>query len=294
VNESDGEQRPEAALAASASCLILIAIGLFLQVQTRDPFAVQWKGGGVSVSSLTWVVMYLAFATVGKVLVARSAGAVGWLCLVIGLIQSISFFTGRYAAFALFQSNGGVPIGEWAAWVASWTFGPTLGALGLLLLVFPDGRFMSMRWRAMAWVSSAAVAAQTLAVALKPGPTTYSLRGGSLVNPAGVEWLGGVTEPLSELAGIGAMLLLVTGVVSLVVRYIRASASQRVQIRCVATAGAALVFVLVAALLAIAFGSAGEGGQNTGLGEAFAALVGLGLAGIPIAIGMAMFRRART
>src|SRR5437879_11572471 len=83
--------------------------------------------------------------------------------------------------------------------------------------VFPDGRFMSMRWRAMAWVSSAAVAAQTLAVALKPGPTTYSLRGGSLVNPAGVEWLGGVTEPLSELAGIGAMLLLVTGVVSLVV-----------------------------------------------------------------------------
>jgi hypothetical protein len=216
---------------------------------------------------------------------------VGWLCLAIGLIQSISFFATRYAAYALFQLQGVLPGGEWAAWVGSWTFGPTFGALGLLLLVFPDDQFASPRWRVVAWIGLAAVITQTLAVAFKPGPTTYSMPEGSLINPAGLESLGAITGSVAETAGIGGMLLLISGVVSLVVRYKRSTAAVRTDIRYVAIAGAALVFVFVATLLALlAFASAGQGGDNPLLGEIFGVLLAFGLAGVPIAIGVAILR----
>jgi hypothetical protein len=154
-------------------CLILVAAGLALQAQTSEPFAIRWKGAGVSLSGFAWSAMYLAFAITGMLLVTRSASqVVGWLCLAIGLIQSVSFFVARYAAYALFQLEGRLPGGEWAAWVGSLTFGPTFGALGLLLLVFPDDRFASPRWQVVAYICSAAIAAQTLAIAVKPGPTT--------------------------------------------------------------------------------------------------------------------------
>jgi hypothetical protein len=51
--------------------------------------------------------------------------------------------------------------------------------------VFPEDRFASPRWRLVAWVCSVAIAAQTLAVAMKPGPMMYSMPEGSLANPAG-------------------------------------------------------------------------------------------------------------
>ena len=77
---------------------------------------------------------------------------------------------------------------------------------------------------------------------------------------------------------------------SLVVRYRRAPATQRRQIRYVAAASATLVVVLGATLLAIAVGVAGEGSHHPLLGEVVRALLGLGLAGLPLAIGIALLR----
>jgi len=276
-------------------CLILVAAGLALQAQTSEPFAIRWKGAGVSLSGFAWSAMYLAFAITGMLLVTRSASqVVGWLCLAIGLIQSVSFFVARYAAYALFQLEGRLPGGEWAAWVGSLTFGPTFGALGLLLLVFPDDRFASPRWQVVAYICSAAIAAQTLAIAVKPGPTTYSMPEGSLANPAGMEWLRGITEPVTQAAGVAAMLLLVGGLVSLVMRYRRSTTTRRAQIRYVAVAGCTLMLVFVVTLLVIAFGSAREGGENPLLGEVSGTLFAVGLAGLPLAIGIAILRPRAT
>jgi hypothetical protein len=61
-------------------CLILVAAGLALLVPTSEPFAIRWKGAGVSLSSFAWTAMYLAFAIIGALLVTRSASqVVGWL-----------------------------------------------------------------------------------------------------------------------------------------------------------------------------------------------------------------------
>jgi hypothetical protein len=276
-----------------ALCLTFVGVGLTLQAQTTELFAVQWKNGGMSLSAVAWAAMYLVFGTVGALLLMRSASqAIGWLCLALGFIQSLAYLLGRYAAYALFQLEGRLPGGEWAAWVGYWMFGPTLATLGLLLMLFPDSRFASPLWRVVALVGAAAVGAQTLAVALKPGPTMYSLPEGSLVNPAGVEWLAGITEPLSSTAGLAAMLLLLSGGVSLLARYRRATSTRRAQIRYLAAAAGAVVFVFVAFLFAVALGSAGEGLENPWLGEVFATLLPIAFASVPLAIGAALLPRA--
>ncbi len=57
-----------------------------------------------------------------------------------------------------------------------------MGLLGTyLILLFPNGRLPSRRWRPLAWLSGAVILLASVGIALAPGP---------------VEALGGVRNPL--------------------------------------------------------------------------------------------------
>ena len=93
----------------------------------------------------TWV-PFLAFATVGAVILARRPGnRIGWLCWAIGFGIMVSFWgskqvwavladQGRSSAWALLPQLGTI------AWL-----GTLLGLLPFLVLLFPTGRLLSPR-----------------------------------------------------------------------------------------------------------------------------------------------------
>jgi len=113
-----------------------------------------------------------SFAVTGAAIVLRRPrNAVGWICLICGAFGALSQLMGTYASYALLEPGGGRDAGLWAAWVADWTLTLTLGPVSsYLLLVFPDGRLPSPRWRPVAWLTLGGLALWTAGTAFLPGP----------------------------------------------------------------------------------------------------------------------------
>lgn len=81
------------------------------------------------------------------------------------------------------------------AWVGLWFWPVALSPVGFVLLLFPDGRPPSHRWRVVAWCQSAALLGLFISLAFMPGPMVtagYEY----LDNPLGIEELGPVLGPV--------------------------------------------------------------------------------------------------
>jgi hypothetical protein len=94
----------------------------------------------------------LAFSTIGAVIVShRPEHPIGWLFCMMGLLAGIDHFCGEYAIYALLAHPGALPAGEAGAWVRTWVWDLYIGIGMFLVLLFPDGRLPSRRWRPFAW-----------------------------------------------------------------------------------------------------------------------------------------------
>ena len=101
---------------------------------------------------------FIAVPVVGFVLASRRPGnRVGWIFLGAGLVLGLAFFCDRYGRGGLSAASGSLPGARATAWFANsaWTTIPAAG-LAFMLLLFPDGRLRSRRWRPAAWFVAAA------------------------------------------------------------------------------------------------------------------------------------------
>jgi hypothetical protein len=100
------------------------------------------------VAVLALAALVLAFSSVGALIVARRPGnGVGWILCAAGLTIGATTLASGYAVFSL-TGPSGLPATEWAAWFAYWIWVPGVGpAMTFGLLMFPDGRLPSRRWR---------------------------------------------------------------------------------------------------------------------------------------------------
>jgi hypothetical protein len=223
-----------------------------------------------------------SYATVGAVIAARSRNRIGWLFLAFGLIAALAVVVGPYATRGVILTPGALPAPELVgqlgsvAWPASYLF------LGLLLLVFPDGRLPSPRWRPAALIFLGSWGALMLYYLVEPPTGTWY--GIPHTNPLAIAALG---HPAwrAVIDGVSAVAVAGLAVVALapLQRFRRAAPSQRQQLKwfafvvggCLASllAGAAIQTVLPVVagwLAAVAF---------------FGVLVG-----IPVAVAVAILR----
>jgi len=162
---------------------------------------------GDALSDLLLYVPFLVFPIVGALIASRHPkNPVGWICLAVGLFWMLSAVGDQYVAEntvvidALIQAIGVPPV----------------GLLGIyLILLFPDGKLPSRRWRPLAWLSGVVMVLASLGITLAPGP----LEGHPGVrNPLGLEG-----APWVATAGIVILLLLplcmLASALSLVLRY---------------------------------------------------------------------------
>ncbi len=227
----------------------------------------------VAVLSLATV---LTFSVVGAIVASRhSRNAIGWIFCGTGLVVGLATLAGGYAEFWLASGSGPRGLGETAAWFASWAWIPEVAVpTSFLLLLFPDGRLPSPRWRPVAWCAGLGITGFIVGYALKAGPLEDFPQ---IANPYGVDSpIVGVVGVAAFFAVVGSM---VASAVSLIVRHRRAGSEQRQQIKWLAFGGAVVVgTIFVSGFTAI------------WSAEVSIAVVNLALLGLPIFTGIAIAR----
>ena len=165
-----------------------------------------------------------------------------------------------------------------------------VGAVVVLVALFPTGSPASPRWR---WLPPAIVVDFALGIvtsALRAGPVDISDTPGhpDPLNPLGIDALSPVLEPIQWVVGLAGIALATLAVVSLVMRYRAARGEERQQIRWLAYVGF-LAVVLLLLTIATSFGL--EEGESTPLNDAlfFGFFLMFGI-GIPAAAAIAVLR----
>ncbi len=202
-------------------------------------------------SALIELVVAAAFATLGAFVVSRQpTNAIGWLSAGLGLVAATDSFAQGYAVRALVRAPGSLPGGIAAAWFQEWDWLLLIG-LGpaFLLLLFPEGRLPSRRWRPVAWVAAAGTALAVAGLMFKHGAFTDANNLlNAIQNPVGADQ--GLAATIGALFLVGLVLLLVAvlaSVVSLVVRFRGAQPEQRQQIKWFAYGGSIYGLIVVIA-----------------------------------------------
>src|SRR5918998_4031568 len=184
---------------------------------------------------VTLSVLALAFSVVGAIIASRQPrNAIGWIFGGVGVTIGFSSFAGDYAEFWLASGFGRGVLGETAAWFSSWSwtllvYVPT----SFLLLLFPDGRLPSPRWRPVAWCAVLGLIGFLAGYMLLPGPLEEFPR---IMNPYGVE--SPIVGAVAIAGAILASASMVASAVSLIVRMRRAGRAERQQIKWLAYGGA--------------------------------------------------------
>ncbi|MGN9844801.1 sensor histidine kinase [Nonomuraea sp. H19] len=186
----------------------------------------------------------LAFGLPGLFVLSQvPSSRVGRLMAAVGAAQAVGV---ALSAYGLLGINGRpLPGDDWAMWLSNWLWVPAyLAVPTLFLLIFPDGRLPSPRWRPVAALAVTGIVISTLDWALRP-VTVVDVAG---LYPAG--YAGALADltpfpPVLRIAGGAcAAVAAVLAVASLAVRYRRAQESSRRQLQWVLAAALATVVML--------------------------------------------------
>jgi hypothetical protein len=195
--------------------------------------------------------------------------------------------TWEWAVYAL-VTNPAFPGGVVATWLAAWVWVPPTASMAtLLLLLFPEGRLPSARWRPVAWIAGLVIGVATIGFAFAPGELVEAPVPG-VENPYG--FLGLAAE-IFQVVFVLAPVLFLVAAASLVVRYRHSGGEQRAQLKWLAYAAAVLAcgFLLSFLLSLPRIMSDFERDLPTWL-AVLQDVVSLSVAGIPISIGFAIFK----
>jgi hypothetical protein len=133
-----------------AVCGALIALALLLDFVTGDVPVEPGERLDPGLAVLTGV-LALAYPTVGALIASRlPTNPIGWIFCGVGLLYGVRRFTIAYADYALVE-NLALPWGRYVAWFSTWVgFAGLILAGVFLILLFPEGRLQSRRWRIVA------------------------------------------------------------------------------------------------------------------------------------------------
>jgi len=266
--------------------MFVASVALYVLARSAQEALGSWDALG----DLLVFVPFLAFPIVGALIASRRPeNPIGWMCLVAGLFWMLIALGSQYDAY-VHAKLGSVPGAVMIDALTQWIWVPPVGILGIyMILLFPDGRLPSRRWRPLAWLSGAVMVLFSVASTLAPG----TLEGHPGVrNPFGLEG-----HPWVAVVAVGTVLLLplciLASALSLVLRYRRSGSEVREQIKWIAFAAALVGLVYLSGLfseLVFAPGSlVGEDAPPLWV-EIQRNMLMLSYAGVPVSIGFAVLK----
>ena len=215
------------------------------------------------------------YAVVGWLIASRrSDNPLGWVYLGIGLSQVGEAFVGLAATYGLLLVPGSIPGADLLSWIGIWAWDPGVTLLvSFSLLLFPDGRVLSPRWRRVAWLAVVTGVLLGVPVAIAGWP----LRGPALLSQTGD--IPGVLGLLSFLGFLLIVVVALASVASIVIRFRRSAGLERQQLKWFTYAAIPVIAFLIVSGANVAF---------PGVVWLFAAVLLTPL--LPAAIGIAILR----
>jgi hypothetical protein len=236
--------RPGRASRVAAVALAAIAVGIVLVALPMSVVLMPSFGATGPVFILVFPALVLSLTLVGAFVALRVPdNPVGWLLAGAGLALAVGIFGGTYVIYDHDVAGGTLPLVIPIAWLSSWLTVPAIGVLAVYVpMLFPTGRFLSRRWRALALAGLVPLTLSAAASALAPGPLAGTPW---LANPAGVPAIAPYLDLATALGNLPAPFLFGAAIVSVVVRYRRAGSPERHQLKW---------FGYVAAIVVVAMG----------------------------------------
>ena len=242
------------------------------------------------VGSVLFALMVTLFPVVGLLIVRQqSRNRIGWLLLTIGFAWSVSAALELYVEWALVLRPGSLPGGYVAQAFAAASWLPPIMLMGVyLILLFPDGRLPSPRWRPLAVLAAGVVVVGTFSLTFAPGPVEGEVPVPGAENPIGL----GLLDPVSEVlfgASVALIPVCILGAAwGLVRRFRRSRGVERLQMKWLASAGALIAVLLPLSFIASIPPVADEIGASAMDVVDTVSILSFGL--IPVAIGIAVSR----
>ena len=260
-------------LAALSVIMFIAAIALHVLARSLDS-AGEWSALG-AVGQVLGFLPFLAFPLVGALVASRRPhNPVGWILLADGLLWTFGAVLDSYRVYRLARP-GSVPFSGAVHALGQWLWVPAVGLFAVyLILLFPDGRLPSRRWRPLAWFSGAVM------VLLSAG----------IGKPFGLEQYSWVSDAFPVVLALLPLCILASAV-SLMLRYRRAGTEVREQIKWVAFAalfvGVQFVIDIGASLLLVPMTASGREPAWLALLDQVGFIM---FAGVPIAVGIAVLK----
>ena len=272
-----------------AGCTVLILVAamvlLGLNATRMDPSRIAFDA--------TIGLAVVVYAGVGRLIASRVPGnAIGWLLGLMGLSLGASVLAEQYALYGLATAPGSLPAARLAGWAADLMSTLTVVLLFFVVLLFPDGRLPSRRWRPVFWavfVVAAGAVAQQLQVGNVTGGLTNALAVAKVAypNPLGLLPSRGWFSVMLAGVFIFSVITALAVVASVFVRRRGARAERRQQIAWLGYVG--LMTILWAAVLVIISAATnGNSGLPGTLSWIFMALTAL--VGVPLACAVAVLK----
>ena len=228
------------------------------------------------------MVLAIPMAVVGTVLATRRPhNPIGWLFSLGGLAMGMTMFGEQYATYSYVRADSSLPLTDPIAWLQSWLWVPAVAfVLVYPLLLFPDGRLPSRRWRWLAWVAPPVILAFGLAISFAPGQLQSVAEG--FVNPFAIDLQ--TSEMLLSVLGIPFISVVALSVFAMARRFRRSTGDEHAQMKW-------LLFAGIVAAVAMAMNLvAGVGGIGGAVWQVVAILTQISIVGIAVAMGVAVLR----
>jgi signal transduction histidine kinase len=163
---------------------------------------------------------------VGAVIVSRRPeNAIGRILCGLGVLAGVVAFANEYARWALIHEDGRPPGGLYGAWLQEWVWIPMVLGLAVIAWIFPDGTFLSSRWRT-AMILALVLAAVPMSLnALLPHLTIFA----GFPNPIALHpsW----TQTASNVTSVLLLPTIIGGAAAATRRFRRGSSETRQQIK---------------------------------------------------------------
>ena len=234
----------------------------------------------------------LAFPVVGVLVASREPrNVIGWILLAIGFVWGLLNLLTGYALHGLVTSPGSLPRPDVALAFVSWLWIPSVGLMATyLILLFPNGRLPSGRWRPLAWACAIVLFLNSMATFVRPGRFANEGFPG-VANPLGLDALRPVRDTV-DVVGLSLLLVCILGCAAgLVQRFRRSRGLERLQLKWLAGA-ASVVALAYTTPMAIGLYLQASGGQPE-TSWWYDILWGVAISSfllLPVAIGIAILR----
>ncbi|MFY9931343.1 MAG: hypothetical protein WAK82_25425 [Streptosporangiaceae bacterium] len=240
-------------------------------------------------SDIEAVIVVVSVALVGIVVARRQPGnPLGWMFLALAALSALGVGAGAYAVLS-YPLGHHLPLGVAAVFLALY-WCPVIVAFPLVILLFPDGRLPSPRWRPVLWSYLAVgacwpVSVYAVAIGAVAAGDLHIDPGGDLRavdDPAGSSaWLGSVEAVVLPVLAVFWLVFVARQVLS----WRRADGERRQQLKWLMSGAA----VCMAATAVIAVGGTLDTSASPAVQAVFNGAA-IGIAALPVSVGVAILK----